>query len=74
MVPAPRKPTPVTIWAATRPGSCVVPRPATPYVPAMVYAAAPRVTRTWVRNPAAWRPSSRSSAQQAPQEHGQHQP
>lgn len=48
MVPVPKKPTPVTIWAATRDGSAV----SKPNDETMVKSAAPTATRDSVRIPA----------------------
>ena len=54
--PAPRKPTPVTIWAATREGSRITRRGCStsvnPYLLTSMNSAAPTPTRVWVRNPA----------------------
>ena len=57
IVPAPRKPMPVTIWAATREGSVGW----KPYAPATVNRHEPSETIVTVRNPAArsWRSRSR---------------
>ena len=49
MVPAPRKPMPVTIWAATREGSVGL----KPYAPTIVNRQEPRETMVTVRSPAA---------------------
>ena len=56
IIPAPKNPTPVTIWAATREGSRMI-RPGSstslnPYLLINMKSAAPTPTRVCVRNPA----------------------
>src|ERR1700674_2388393 len=58
MVPAPRKPTPVTIWAAMRVGSTRAPKIVS--IPIPVKRHAPTPTRAIVRIPAGWPCHSRS--------------
>src|SRR5262245_18503406 len=59
--PAPRKPMPVTTWAATRLGSTSrAGNSSKPYAPTMVKSAEPTATSTCVRSPAAFSSSSRS--------------
>src|SRR5437763_1573704 len=66
IAPAPRKPIPVTIWAAIRVGSARTMLPPetrksrNPYAPAIVKSAAPTETSMCVRNPASRSRSSRS--------------
>ena len=71
IAPAPRKPMPVTIWAAIRVGSGAVPSPlaSTPTNPntdSTVNIAEPNDTRRWVRIPAGCWWISRSSPTSAP--------
>src|SRR5579884_702404 len=72
MTPAPRKPMPVTICAATRDGSKLTTlppwpkKPANPYAPTSVKSAAPAETSMCVRSPAAFSSSSRSRPMTAP--------
>src|SRR5207253_5116159 len=64
MLPAPRNPTPVTIWAAMRVGSTVLaksgmrPRPVNMHEPALISAI--------VRRPAGWPRNSRSAPRMSP--------
>src|SRR5439155_15165801 len=63
IAPAPRKPIPVTVCAATRVGSMLLPcvrRSWKPYAPAIVNSAEPSETSRWVRKPASRSRSSRS--------------
>src|SRR5512146_1181858 len=60
IAPAPRKPTPVTIWAATRVGSTFAPKSWNPYAPTIVKRHEPSATSRWVRMPASRSRSSRS--------------
>jgi hypothetical protein len=52
MVPAPRKPTPVTIWAEMRPGSDIAPPMEAMVMDMSVSSAAPTQMRRFVRSPA----------------------
>src|SRR5262249_43270544 len=66
MAPAPRKPIPVTICAAIRVGSTLIPQSLKPYADTSVNSADPTHTSRWVRSPA-WRSRiSRSSPIAAP--------
>src|SRR2546421_5000124 len=64
MLPAPRNPTPVTIWAAMRVGSTVLgksgmrPRPVNMHEPALI--------KAMVRRPAGWPRNSRSAPMRRP--------
>src|SRR5690348_5876280 len=66
IAPAPRKPMPVTIWAAIRVGSARTTAPPVtrnswkPYAEMIVKSAEPIATSMWVRKPASWSRSSRS--------------
>src|SRR3954451_8990188 len=64
IAPAPRKPIPVTICAATRVGSTFA--ESNPYAPAIVNSAAPTATRRCVRSPASRSRNSRSSPTEPP--------
>jgi hypothetical protein len=68
IAPAPMKPMPDAIWAATRMGSTFGPRwmSEKPYAPAIVNTAAPAATSACVRIPARWLRDSRSSPMSAP--------
>src|SRR4051794_6277836 len=61
IAPAPRKPIPVTIWAAMRVGSTRTPKFAKPYAETSVNNADPSETTRCVRSPACRSRSSRSS-------------
>src|SRR6476646_1656135 len=67
IAPAPRKPIPVTIWAAIRVGSYVTPfraeklKSVQAYAETIVNSAEPTPTSMWVRNPASRSLSSRSA-------------
>jgi hypothetical protein len=53
IAPAPRKPMPVTIWAATRDGSAALPSGVgKPTIESTVNSADPSATSRWVRIPA----------------------
>ena len=72
IAPAPRKPTPVTIWAAIRVGSKTTPdavekvQSDQAYAETIVKSAAPSATSRCVRNPASRSRSSRSRPTAAP--------
>src|SRR5439155_10255268 len=66
IAPAPRKPIPVTICAATRVGSTLVPKSANPYAPTIVNRHEPSETSRCVRMPASRSRSSRSMPTAAP--------
>src|SRR5437773_1188591 len=66
IVPAPRKPMPVTTCAATRVGSTLVPNSSKPYAPTSVNRQAPSETSRWVRMPASRSRNSRSIPTAAP--------
>src|SRR5439155_19815232 len=66
IAPAPRKPIPVTICAATRVGSTLEPKSSNPYAPTIVNRQEPSETSRCVRMPASRSRSSRSIPTAAP--------
>src|SRR4051812_46622119 len=66
IAPAPRKPMPVTIWAAILVGSTCGPNSAKPYAETMVNSAEPTETTRCVRRPACRSRNSRSAPTAAP--------